>query len=117
MEIQYGNRIAWLDAQTRLLDQQNERKNFVCNQKESYISVHPMREVRCIPALGRLKMQGVAGVSGQERGAEFLGSFDRQQIRTASPRGMAARISDIEVIRNPGRRGLGSSCRDESRGA
>jgi len=25
MEIQYGNHIAWLDAQTRLLDQQNER--------------------------------------------------------------------------------------------
>jgi hemolysin D len=25
MEIQYGNRIAWIDAQTRLLDQQNER--------------------------------------------------------------------------------------------
>lgn len=25
MDIQYGNRIAWLDAQTRLLDQQNER--------------------------------------------------------------------------------------------
>lgn len=25
MEIQYGNRIAWLDAQTRLVDQQNER--------------------------------------------------------------------------------------------
>jgi len=25
MDIQYGNRIAWIDAQTRLLDQQNER--------------------------------------------------------------------------------------------
>ena len=25
MEIQYGNRVAWLDAQTRLVDQQNER--------------------------------------------------------------------------------------------
>jgi hemolysin D len=25
MEIQYGNRIAWIDAQTRLIDQQNER--------------------------------------------------------------------------------------------
>ena len=25
MEIQYGNRIAWLDAQTKLVDQQNER--------------------------------------------------------------------------------------------
>jgi hemolysin D len=25
MEIQYGNRIAWLDAQTRLIEQQNER--------------------------------------------------------------------------------------------
>jgi hemolysin D len=25
MEIQYGNQIAWLDAQTRLVEQQNER--------------------------------------------------------------------------------------------
>jgi hemolysin D len=25
MEIQYGNQIAWIDAQTRLVEQQNER--------------------------------------------------------------------------------------------
>ena len=90
MDIQYGNRIAWIDAQTRLLDQQNER------------TVQERKLVEIEAARRALEQQLVQTKSGFER--QVLSDLSEAQKRADEFRQdsvKAQQKTDEQVLRAP----------------
>lgn len=90
MDIQYGNRIAWIDAQTRLIDQQNER----IVQERKLVEIGAARralEQQLAQTRSGFERQVLSDLSdAQKKADEFKQDFVKAQQKT-----------DEQLLRSP----------------
>ncbi|QOZ75367.1 HlyD family type I secretion periplasmic adaptor subunit [Bradyrhizobium sp. CCBAU 53351] len=90
MDIQYGNRIAWIDAQTRLIDQQNER----IVQERKLIEIEAARralEQQLAQTRSGFERQVLSDLSDAQKKAD---EFQQDAIKTQ-------RKTDEQLLRAP----------------